>query len=175
MIEQDASKACAGDIELRNPSLEDGSRMWRLAHDSEQLESNSCYAYLLLSTHFANTSVVAEHEGRVVGFVAGYRPPTDPAVIFVWQIGVDAGMRGRGVASSLLRRFVTQPSTAGARYLEATVSPSNEASRRLFESFARRLGVPCEIVTRFRSRDFGETAHEEEHLYRIGPLPHQGQ
>ena len=38
----------------------------------------------------------------MLGFVKGYRPPTDPSVIFVWQVGVDDAARGKGIAGKMI-------------------------------------------------------------------------
>ena len=59
----------------------------------------------------------------------------------------------------------------GVRYLEASVTPSNEASSRMFRGFARAFDAPCNETNLFRADQFpkGE-AHEEERLLRIGPF-----
>ena len=76
--------------------------MWRLARDSGALDLNTSYAYLLFARDFADTCKVAVVDGEVVGFVLGYRRPTEPETLFVWQIAVDARLRGHGLAARLL-------------------------------------------------------------------------
>jgi L-2,4-diaminobutyric acid acetyltransferase len=150
--------------------------VWRLARDSASLDLNSPYCYLLLCSHFADTSLVAEERGEIVGFVAAYRPPIRPDSIFVWQIAVAASHRGAGLASRLLAALVAQPAVRDVRQLEATVTQSNDASRRLFLGFARRFGVPCREESGFPAQLFplAETAHEAEILLCIGPLAGTG-
>lgn len=162
----------AGALRLRNPRREDAAAVWALVRESGALEPNTCYAYLLLCTHFAETCLVAEGAGEsgLLGFVAAYRPPTDGEAVFVWQIGVAPEARGRRLASHLLDALVGLPACAGVRFLEATVGESNEASDRLFRAFARRHGVPCRVAPCFRGAHFGPLEHEDEPLYRIGPL-----
>jgi len=157
-------------VTLRSPVPRDGARLWDFVRRSGVLEENSCYAYLLLSTHFANTSVVAELNGQVVGFVAAYLLPNRPNVVFVWQIGVDPGCRRSGLGKRLLRHLISLQHVRNARFLEATVTPSNRPSRRLFESFAAEFGAGCRDMEGFSPEDFAG-AHEEERLLRIGPLP----
>ena len=161
-------------IVYRAAQREDGARMWRLVRDSEALELNTAYAYLVMCRDFGHTSVVAERDGRVIGFVMAYRPPRDPDVIFVWQIGVDAVARGQGVAGTLLRKLVALPGCHGVRYLETTVAPSNRASLELFSSFARRKRVAMTKAGGFAAAEFPEAdeAHEPEDRYRIGPFAH---
>jgi L-2,4-diaminobutyric acid acetyltransferase len=155
---------------LRAPKREDGEAIHRLVLESEALEANTRYAYLLLATHFADTSIVAEQGGEIVGFVAAYRPPVRPTALFVWQIGVAAAARGRGLARRMLEDLLRRPACAEVEYLEATVGTSNAASRRLFTSVARHLDVPCHVGPGFEAADFGDEAHEAEDLFRIGPL-----
>ncbi len=150
--------------------MTDGAAIWRLVCQTDVLDTNSCYAYLLLCTDFADTCLVSYDGERLAGFVTGYRPPGRPDVLFVWQIGVDPAYRGRGLGRALLGRLVERAAAQGVRYLEATVTPDNDASRRLFRwlADARR----CELATtsRFEPPHFAAAEHEPEQLIRIGPL-----
>jgi L-2,4-diaminobutyric acid acetyltransferase len=137
---------------------------------SGTLDVNSPYAYLLLTSHFADTSVVAERAGDVVGFVAAYRPPSRPQSLFVWQVAVDAAARGHGLGTRLLDGALATEAAAECRYLEATVTPSNVSSWALFRGVARRHGVPCREETGFVAALFPDGGHEDEILVRIGPL-----
>lgn len=134
------------------------------------LEPNTCYAYLLLCTHFADTCMVAERDGALVGFVAAYRPPPRPDALFVWQVGVHPDARRIGLAGRLLEQAAGDPKETGVRFLEATVGETNAASQRLFRGFARTRGVGCEVGPGFTPEHFAPHEHESEHYYRIGPL-----
>ena len=160
------------DLFLRPPCPGDGSAVWQLARDSASLDLNSPYCYLLLCSHFADTSLVAEQNGDIVGFVLAYRPPKRWESIFVWQIAVAASHRGVGLARRLLEALVEQPAVRDVRQLEATVTPSNPASRRLFLRFAERFSAPVREQEGFAAELFPTTskAHEPEILLRIGPL-----
>lgn len=158
------------DYELRCPQIADAVQLWRLVRESPFLDPNSCYTYLLLCSDFADTCVVACDGTELGGFVTAYRPPRRPDVIFVWQIGVAASARRRGLGKRLLRHLVCIPGCRGVRFLEATVTRSNEPSRRLFEAFAADLAVPLEQRRGFRDEDFGPAGHETEELLSIGPL-----
>lgn len=153
----------------------DAQRIDRLVRESGVLEPNACYAYLLLCEHFRDTCLVAEERAdggatpRLAGFVAGYRPPTKPDVVFVWQIGVADWARKRGLGGRMLRELIRSPGGRDARFLEATIAHSNAASQRLFTAFAEREGARLERAEGFAAADFGG-GHEAEELYRIGPL-----
>ncbi|WP_410655704.1 diaminobutyrate acetyltransferase [Amycolatopsis sp. lyj-112] len=154
---------------IESPTKSDGAALWRIARDSQKLDLNSSYAYLLLSHDFADTSVVAKVDGTAVGFVLGYRKHD---VGFVWQVAVDASQRGKGLAGALLDELFQRLVAQGVRYLETTITPDNEASIRLFASFAKRWDATLERRDLFSAADFPaeDGTHEQEDLYRIGPL-----
>jgi L-2,4-diaminobutyric acid acetyltransferase len=58
----------------------------------------------------------------------------------------------------------------GVTHLEATVTPSNQASWALFRGFAKRAGAACHEIPAFPSHLFPDGDHEEEVRIRIGPL-----
>jgi L-2,4-diaminobutyric acid acetyltransferase len=135
------------------------------------LDLNSSYMYLLLCDRFAHTTVIAERDGELAGFVLGFIPPKSPDVVFVWQIGVAPFARGQGLARSLLEGLVAAPACREVGFLETTVTPSNQASVATFRSFARHAGAPI-IAPDGRGYDSSlfPDGKESEVLYRIGPL-----
>jgi L-2,4-diaminobutyric acid acetyltransferase len=157
-------------ITLRQPCLEDGAVMCQLVQETAPLDPNSCYAYLLLCTHFADTCVVAEDDGELVGFVSAYRPPTDRDVLFVWQVAVKSTARGKGIAKTMIRTLLDRDTCQSVTFLEATVTPSNVASQTLFRSLAKEQNARCTETCWFPPETFGAGQHEAELLFRIGPL-----
>lgn len=158
-------------VEFDIPVVPDGCEMWRLAVASGVLDANSRYAYLLWCRDFAATSVVARSSGAVVGFVTGYRRPDEPGTLVVWQVAVDAAVRGRGVAAGMLDvLFAWVPDID---HLETTITPDNVGSDALFMGFARRCGAAVEQHELFSRELLGGT-HEPEILYRIGPISRNG-
>ncbi|MEU9106365.1 diaminobutyrate acetyltransferase [Streptomyces xanthophaeus] len=160
-----------GELTLDSPNVEDGASLWRIARDSKVLDLNSAYSYLLWCRDFAGTSVVArDTSGRPVGFVSGYRRPDAPGNLFVWQVAVDAALRGQGVAGALLDGLSARVAGrhAGLRILETTIEPGNTASERLFVSYAERHGASLTRELLFAPGDFpGSDAHAAEVLHRI--------
>lgn len=150
------------------PRITDGAAVHRLAA-STTLDRNSPYAYLMVCRDFARTSAVARASGSVVGFVAAYRRPEAPDTLFVWQVAVADDWRGHGLARRMIDDVLGRD--LAFRYLEATVTPTNAASLRLFRSFARADGARCEEVELFGVGDFPpDSDHEAEVLLRVGPL-----
>lgn len=157
-------------VAISEPSVSDAGSMWRLVRDEPNLELNTGYAYLLVCSHFRDTSVVAKAGEELAGFVAGYRPPRASGALFVWQIGVAPEHRGEGLGLRLLLHLVERGREQGVRFLESTVTASNEPSQRLFHSVARELDVPCEESPLFTPDLFPGEGHETETLFRIGPF-----
>jgi len=159
-------------ITVRGVRRSDGASLWRLARDAGTLDVNTPYAYLLFAAEFGGTCVVAERDGEPVGFATAFLRPARPDTVFLWQIGVAASVRGRGVGVRLLEALLALPGCAGVTALETTVTPDNAASRALFASFARRAGATAEVApSHFGPSDFpDEAAHEPEDLFRIAPL-----
>lgn len=156
-------------VRLRLPRKGDGIEMWALARASEALEANTAYCYVLLADHFRDTCVVAERNGRIVGMVAAFVSPKAPDTVFVWQVGVAAPERGRGLGKRMIVELLERPALAGLPYLEATVAPSNRPSAALFRSIARAFGAGVEIESGYAERDF-PAGHEAERKFRIGPI-----
>lgn len=154
---------------LREPGISDAAALYQLVRDCPPLDLNSQYAYLLLCAHHARTCVIAENTSGITGFVSAYRQPEAPNVLFVWQVAVSPMARGTGLASSMLEALLHRPALAGCRWLETTVTPSNQASRRVFEKLAARLGAQSEDRIYFSKEDFQDQGHEPELLVRIGP------
>lgn len=156
---------------LRRPEITDGAHIHALIAACPPLDINSVYLYLILCHHFKDTCVVACDGDRLVGFVSGYIPPQQPDVFFVWQVAVHADARGHGLGTAMLHHLLQQPGISAVRYFHSTVSPSNQASRAMFERFARKFGVEIQEKPLFTRSMFGANAeHEDEILLIIGPL-----
>lgn len=154
-------------VSIGSPEITDGPALRDLAAASKVLDVNSRYAYLLWCRDFAGTSVVARSQGRVVGFVTGYRRPDEPGTLMVWQVAVDAAARGLGVAGRMLDALVD--AVPDVEHLETTITPGNSGSVALFTGFARRRAAAVSRTELFGSDLLGEE-HEPELLFRIGPI-----
>ncbi len=154
---------------LRRPVLEDGKQVYDLIERCPPLDLNSSYCYFLLCSHFSDTCVVAEDNGRLVGFLSAYLIPDRPDTLFAWQMAVDETARGQGLAGRMLEQLLKQPACAMVRSVETTVSPSNLASRRVFTRLAEKLQTGSTEETFLEAAQFGAEAHEAEQLIRIGP------
>lgn len=156
-------------VTFRAPEVADGAAMWRLAEASGGLDLNTPYAYLLWCRDFADASAVAEDEdGSPLGYVTGYRRPTEPSTLFVWQVTTATEARGRGLAAGMIESILDRLGRE-VTHLEATVTADNVASRRTFAGVAERRGAELVEAPLFDVGDF-PTPHEAEVLLRIGPF-----
>lgn len=160
-------------ITLRPPRANDGAVLHRLVAASPPLDPNSLYCNLLHCTHFAGTSIAAECDGELAGFISGYRIPERPQALFIWQVVVAASARGQGFGLSMLRALLLRPACTGVTELHTSITPDNTPSRALFMALARTLDAPLRESLWFaRDTHFGG-AHADEILLQIGPFPLQ--
>jgi L-2,4-diaminobutyric acid acetyltransferase len=160
----------ADHIEISQPSLEDGARIEEVARACRPMDGNSVYAYLLLCSHFSKTCVVAKRSGNLLGFISAYLKPAANDTLFIWQIAVLPSARQQGVAVAMLRHLLRRTNLRHIRHIEATASPSNKALRKLFTGLSQELDTSCEMKMEFSRNLFQDNEHEDEYLYRIGPI-----
>lgn len=160
----------ADQLTFRQPQRRDGAALHQLIAACPPLDLNSIYAYLLLCLHHSQTSVVAEIYGQIVGTVTAYRPPEQPDTLFIWQVAVAPQQRGQKIGQRMLEHLLEHCIKARhLRWMETTISPGNAASIRLFTQLSLQHDADISITTLFAAKDFGESGHEEEQLYKIGP------
>lgn len=157
-------------ISLRKPTGQDGAKVHSLISKCPPLDQNSLYANVLQCTHFAETSIIAEMNSEVCGWISGYRMPDDPSTLFIWQVAVSEAARGRGVAKAMLKGLLAGANLPAIRYLKTTITKGNSASWSLFNSFAEDMLAETTSSLYFGRDTHLEGAHDSEHLLTIGPL-----
>lgn len=157
-------------VVLREPVPEDGVRLHQLVSECPPLDENSLYCNLLQCSHFSRTCCVAEIDGRMLGYVTGYLHPGEEGIYFLWQVGVHEDAAGYGLGKRMMKEILARDACRGVHTLHTTITPSNEASRGLFASFARDEGAEMTEEPFFTEKHFAGTGKEPENLFRIGPL-----
>jgi len=163
------------DVTLRVPTADDGPALFDLIAACPPLDQNSRYCNLLQVSHFAETAVVADLGGEVVGSITGYLKPGDPETLFIWQVAVHEKARGRRLATRMMDEIVDRGGLCrDVRFMETTIEPDNTASWRAFEKFAEARNASTEQSLLFSGdRHFAGT-HGDEMLLRIGPFESAG-
>lgn len=78
--------------------------------------------------HFRTTSLVAEHEDRLVGFLVGFPCADHADEAYVHFAGVHPAWRGAGLGRDLYRRFCGIARAQGRTVVRAVTAPMNQAS-----------------------------------------------
>ena len=158
-------------IQLRSPVDTDGYALHQLVAACPPLDTNSMYCNLLQATHFADTSVVAELDGELVGFITGHIPPKKPDVLFVWQVAAASKARGTGLTDRMLHNLIER--NPQVTLMETTVTPDNTASAKMFQRFADSLGASISRQVLFSKDKHFQGEHDDEVLLTIGPFSKQ--
>jgi L-2,4-diaminobutyric acid acetyltransferase len=153
---------------IRNLCMGDIKDVYRLLEANKPYVGlNSRYTYFLLAKDFSDTCVVAERNKQIVAFSSGYLPPARQDTFFSWEVVVHKDYRGHNLQK---RMFLYQIITAGARFFEGTINPSNEVCKKNFRELAQLLNTNCEETVLLGTEDFENDKHEAEVLFRIGPI-----
>ncbi len=158
------------ELVLREPVATDGLRVNELVKVSPPLDTNSIYCNLLQCSHFAGTSIAAELDGELVGFISGYQPPQKPTTLFIWQLVVSSKARGRGLAKRMVEGLLNRATLSHIDTLETTIGPDNDASWGVFTSLAKKWNTSINKQVLFESEAHFRGEHDDEILLTIGPL-----
>lgn len=152
---------------LRKPGADDGADIWDLVRACAPLDENSMYCNLLQCDHFRDTCVLAEIDGRTLGWISAYIPPSDPGTIFVWQVAVHADARGHGLGKRMLAALLDRPECRDVARMRTTITRDNAASWALFRGFARSRGARLHDAPHFERDDHFDGRHATEHMVTI--------
>jgi L-2,4-diaminobutyric acid acetyltransferase len=117
---------------------------------------------------------VVQNKDSIKGFISAYVHPKKDDTLFIWQVAVDSSLRKMGLAMRMVMVILGRDAAGKIRYIETTVSPSNEPSARFFHSLASTLKTGIVKESFITESMFGDENHEEEILFRIGPLAAKG-
>ncbi|QKC66344.1 diaminobutyrate acetyltransferase [Mesorhizobium loti] len=157
-------------VTFREPTEIHAADVWDLIAKCPPLNRNSLYCELLLCTDFADTCVLAERDGEVVGWLATYRRPSEQSTLFIWQIAVHPEARSIGVGKGLIISALNRRSCDGVTHISATVTLSNSTTQSLFAGVARDMRAPIRQAIRFDRDIHFKGQHESEYTIAIGPI-----
>lgn len=154
-------------ITFRPPLSEDGMDVWDLIRNAGPLDENSVYCNLLQCDHFAETCVIAELDGEIVGWISAFIPPDAPETLFVWQVAVGEAARGRGVAKAMLAQLMGRDVCADVTQIKTTITGDNDASWALFNSFADNMDAGLGYEPHYRRDTHFAGRHATEYMVTI--------
>lgn len=167
-------KASIPPLSFREPRASDGVAVHDLVARCPPLDANSLYCNLLQTTHFAQTCVLAESNGKAVGWVSGHLIPDRPDKLFIWQVAVSPEARGQGLGGRMIREILSRESCRNVSGIETTVTASNASSRSLFRKLAEELGAEFRERPGFDSESHFAGRNPTEFLIEIGPFVRGG-
>ncbi|HEX8005678.1 MAG TPA: GNAT family N-acetyltransferase, partial [Trebonia sp.] len=77
---------------------------------------------------FHDTSLVAERDGELAGFLIGFMSPSKLDSAYIHFVGVNPRSRGNGLARRLYETFFDRAKTEGRRVVRAVTASHNSAS-----------------------------------------------
>jgi ribosomal protein S18 acetylase RimI-like enzyme len=78
--------------------------------------------------HFRHTSLIAEHEDHLLGFLVGFFCADHDGEAYIHFVGVDPGWRRAGLAGDLYRRFIALARADGRTMVRAVTASVNKGS-----------------------------------------------
>ncbi|MCW2887084.1 MAG: GCN5-related N-acetyltransferase [Streptosporangiaceae bacterium] len=82
----------------------------------------------LFIDHFFQTSLIAEQDSDLAGFLVGFLSPSHRENAYIHFVGVNPRLRGSGLARRLYRRFFDLARADGRTAVRAITSPHNHGS-----------------------------------------------
>lgn len=125
------------------------------------------YMNVVQCDHFAETCIVAEQNGKILGWISGHIPPENAQALFVWQVAVHSDARGLGLGKHMLRELLNRPACRTVQQMETTITRSNAASWGLFRSFARDMGGELSDAPHYERDAHLDGQQATEHLVTI--------
>jgi len=155
-------------IKITFPTKKNGSAVAKLVQCCPPLDLNSTYHYLVQSYYFNRTCSVAFDRERIVAFVSGFIKPTNENCLFIWQVAIDEGYRGKGLGIELIEFLLNQNKEVNT--IETTITKKNIASRRMFQKIVEKYETTMSEGTLFDKKEDFSSEHDTEILITIGPF-----
>ena len=151
---------------FRMPNATNGTEIWNLIQKCKPLDQNSMYCNLVQADHFRDTCVVAELNGKIVGWISGHIIPQKNEM-FIWQVAVCDDARGLGVGKKMLSELLQRKVTQHISKIQTTITKDNLASWGLFKSFSSKLEAELSHKPYYKREQHFDNMHDTEHLVTI--------
>ncbi|RQW64873.1 diaminobutyrate acetyltransferase [Vibrio viridaestus] len=152
---------------FRKPTRSDGKQIHELISNCPPLDENSAYCNFLQSTHFQDTCLIVEQDGKALGFISAYLKPDEEKTLFIWQVAVHPKARGQGLAFRMLQQLLIRDELRNVASIETTITEDNEGSWNLFKKLDKAHGKRGQVTTFLDEIRHFKGEHDTEYLYRI--------
>ena len=149
---------------LRSVQECDCTLLKRMARDCGTLDVHTAYTYWVVSRFFSSTSFILCQGSKPVGYIMAIEIPDG---VFIWQIGILKGYRGKGLSNLLISQVFNVAREKG-RDVFLSIAEENIASNAAFRAFCCQKGFVMETCGEINLTDvYDADFAEHEILYRI--------
>jgi len=131
----------SGPVLIRAATEADHPRILAVADDWWGGRRVSWLAQRLFFEHFADTSLVAEDDNGLAGFLIGFLSQSQPTEAYIHMVATRSDRRRAGLGRELYHRFFELARAAGRDTVTCITAPVNEASI----AFHTALGFSAEL------------------------------
>ena len=102
--------------------------------------------------HFADTSLIAEDEASLAGFLVGFLSQTHADEAYIHFVGVRPDLRGTGLGRELYTEFFRRARDHGRTVVTCITAPVNTGSISFHASMGFEVTMPADGETHVRFR-----------------------
>lgn len=136
-------------IDIRNVDPDEGALLRSLAAQCAPLDLHTPYTYWVIAHYYSQSCFTLTDDGEPVGFITSLVQGDRG---FIWQIGLLAPYRKRGLSQMLIDAVVSAFSRNGIKEVELTISDDNPDSFGAFSSYCVAHGLFLRKTARQSSR-----------------------
>ena len=152
---------------LRAPEDRDGADIDALAEGGPSKLMRRVHGSLAAHQFAHETSVVAELNGKLVGWALAYVLPFDPETLFIWKVEVGEDASDTGIATLMLGHLMRQNACANVTRVQTSIPSDDEVAWSLFRRFARWQHSQLKIEPFVTQALFPKDRHRSDNLVTI--------
>lgn len=152
---------------LRSPRKQDEQEIVALTEGSSSQAMRCVHGSLVANRFSPETSVVAELDGKLVGWALAYVLPFDPETLFIWKVEISDVAADNGLASLMLGHLMRQDACKDVTRVQTSIPSDDEDSWSLFRRFANWQRSQMDIQPFVTQALFPKDRHKNENLVTI--------
>ena len=153
-------------ITVRNACAADSPLLRALAAACGTLDVHTPYTYWVACQYHGSSIFILEDAGEPIGYIMAL---DNPDCVFLWQIGILASYRGKGLSQRLYTQVMNYAAAAGKK-VQVTIAPDNKASFGALESYCRSHSLEIHTEqTLFLTDRIDPEFRETEVIYTVYP------
>lgn len=153
--------------QLRRPTARDESRLSRIERDVARSGAGAGIGGMACTGALRDTSVLAEVDGEIAGFVSAYLLPYDAETLFVWRVEAPGADRIPGLGSLMIGHLMRQDICRHVTRVQTVLTQDDAPGWALFRRFSRWQGTTMRIQPFITQALEPMKRHEAESLITI--------